>query len=150
MSSRKLIDDFISKKNLAIIGVSRNKKKFGNYICKELKKKGYSMFPIHPSLEEFDGLKCYASLDRLPNSVDGVILNIPPYKAKETIAEVAQNGIKRIWLQQGSSNDEVIKECESKNLDYIENECIIMYAEPVESFHKFHRFIWKLTGKYKK
>ena len=150
MSAKELINDFVSQKNLAIIGVSRNEKKFGNYICKELKKKGYSMFPIHPNLEEYDGLRCYESLDRLPEPIDGIILNIPPDKAKETISDVAKKGIKRVWLQQGSSNDQVVKACETNELQFIQNECIIMYAEPVESFHKFHRFIWKLIGKYKK
>lgn len=150
MNSKKVIDDFVSQKNLAIIGVSRNKKKFGNYIHNELKKKGYAMYPVHPTMESIDGEKCYESLDKLPEKVDGIVLNIPPYKAKETLAQVAQQGIKRVWLQQGSSNDEVIKECEANGLEFVANECIIMYAEPVESFHKIHRFIWKLIGKYPK
>ncbi len=150
MNKKKSIDEFVSKKKLAIVGVSRNKKKFGNYICKELSKKGYQIFPVHPSLEKVDGVECYESFEKLPEDVDSLILNIPPYKAKEAVKEVAQQGIKRVWLQQGSSSDEVLKACTDNGIEYVDNECIIMYAEPVESFHKIHRFIWKLIGKYPK
>jgi predicted CoA-binding protein len=150
MSKRKSIDEFVSQKNVAIVGVSRNEKKFGNYICKELNKKGYIMYPVHPTLEVVNDVKCYESFDKLPDDVDSVILNVPPYKAKEAVKEVAEKGFKRVWIQQGASSPEVIQECESNKIDYVNNECIIMYTEPVESFHKIHRFIWKLIGKYQK
>lgn len=150
MTEKKTVDDFISQKNIAVMGVSRNPKKFGNYIYKELKLKGYNVFAVNPHMESYEGDKVYNSLDTLPSPADGVVLSIPPEKAKEAVKEVAAKGIKRVWLQQGSSNKEVIKTCEELGLDYINNECIMMFIEPVESVHKFHRFFWKLIGKYPK
>ncbi|MBN1300503.1 MAG: CoA-binding protein [Melioribacteraceae bacterium] len=148
MTSLKTIREFISHKKLVVIGVSRNRKKFGNYIYKQLKNKGYDVYAIHPYMDTIEGDTVYSSLDRLPETVDGAVLNISPEKAEEAVKEAAQAGIKRIWFQQGSSNNEAFRICKENGIDFVCDQCIIMFAEPVESFHKFHKWIWKLIGKY--
>jgi len=40
---------------LALVGLSRSGKKFGNVACRELKAKGYRVYPIHPSADVIDG-----------------------------------------------------------------------------------------------
>ncbi len=150
MTTKTSIDNFISCKNIAVLGVSRNQKKFGNYIYKELKLKGYNVFAINPFMDSYEGDKVYHSLDQLPSPADGAILSIPPVKAKEAVKEIAAKGIKNVWLQKGSSSKEVAGTCHELGLDYINNECIMMFLEPVESVHKFHRWFWKLIGKYPK
>ena len=39
MTSKESVDNFLSNKNLAVVGVSRKNGKFGNVIYKELEKK---------------------------------------------------------------------------------------------------------------
>jgi predicted CoA-binding protein len=39
MTSKKLVEDFLSQKNIAVVGASGNRKKFGYIIYKELKPK---------------------------------------------------------------------------------------------------------------
>jgi len=41
MNSKKVVEDFIAQKKIAVVGVSRKKTKFGNAIYKELKQKGF-------------------------------------------------------------------------------------------------------------
>ena len=79
--------------------------------------------------------------------IDGVILVIPPKVSEEVAKEANDLGIKSIWFQQGSSSYEAVKFCEENNIAYVRNECIMMFTEPVESIHKFHRWIWKVIGK---
>ena len=40
MTSRAAVEGFLAQKTLAVVGVSRGGKKFGNAILKELKAKG--------------------------------------------------------------------------------------------------------------
>jgi hypothetical protein len=61
MVSKKNIQDFLEPKKLAIAGVSRNPKKFGHAVFRELKKSGYSVYPINPNTDTLDGEKCYAA-----------------------------------------------------------------------------------------
>jgi predicted CoA-binding protein len=41
MTSRAAVDDFVAQRTLAVVGVSRSGKKFGNTIYRELKTRGY-------------------------------------------------------------------------------------------------------------
>jgi predicted CoA-binding protein len=72
-----LIDNFVSSKRIAVVGMSRSSKKFGNMASKELLARGYDIFPIHPEIQEIDGLTCYPNLKSLNGKVDGVWISIP-------------------------------------------------------------------------
>ena len=147
MTSKKLVEDFVSQNNIAVVGVSRNKSKFGNYIYRELKKKNYRVFPVNPNLDLTDGDKCYPNLSSVPEKLDGVIINVSPPEALNVIKDANIEGIKRVWLQQGSQSDEAVKLCEHHNMDCVSNECIIMFAEPIEFMHRAHKWLWKVLGK---
>jgi len=45
MITKTSVENFLSQRNITVIGVSRNPKKFGNTIFCPLKK-GYNVFPI--------------------------------------------------------------------------------------------------------
>jgi len=52
-----------------------------------------------------------------------------------------------VLLQQGAQSDSAIQFCKDNGMNIVHNECIMMFAEPVGSFHKFHRWVWKIIGK---
>jgi len=97
-----MIDNFISSKRIAVVGMSRTGKKFGNIVGKELKSKGYDIYPIHPDVQEIDGMACYPDLKSLEGKVDGVWISISPKKVPEVLKDAAGIGLKNIWLQQGA------------------------------------------------
>lgn len=147
MVSRADIDGFIAEKSLAIVGVSRGGKKFGNTILKELKAKGYTMYPVHPKAEAIDGVRAYPSFAALPERVGGVIVCVPPAEAVKVAQEAAEQGISRIWLQQGASSPEAISFCEQHRLSVIHGHCILMFADPSAFIHRAHRWVWQMIGK---
>ena len=146
MTSKASIDDFISQKSLAIVGVSRNGGKFGNGIFRELITKGYTLFPIHPDAPSLEGVPAYKSFSDLPEKVGGVIINIQPHHAEDVVRAAHAAGISRIWLQQGSSSQAAVDFCRQNGISLVHNECILMYAVGT-SIHGFHRWLWKLIGK---
>ncbi len=150
MTTNLSIQNFLSEKNLAIVGVSRSGKKFGNTLFKELEQRGYNMFPVNPNAEEINGVKCYSNLMELKEKVGGVLICIPPEQAKTVLKDSIETNVKNVWLQQGSSSKEAIKICEENDFNYVSNECILMFAEHVNSIHKFHRWVWKILGKLPK
>ena len=58
MVSRRVIDEVLSQKTLALVGVSRNGTGFGNAIRKELAGKGYSVLLVHPEAETIADEPC--------------------------------------------------------------------------------------------
>lgn len=147
MTSKATIDNFLAQKKLAVVGVSRNKNKFGNIIFRMLKERGYQVYPINPNAGTVEGVTCYPSLEKLPEPVDGIVINVPPGQTLEVLKSARDLQIRRIWLQQGSESNEVISFCQINHFDYITGHCILMFAEPVGFGHRFHRWLWKVLGK---
>lgn len=147
MTSKKIVEEFLIQKKIAVVGVSRTKTKFGNAIYKELKQKGYDVFPVNPNLQTFEGDVCYPDLLSIPDRTDAVVINVPPVQAEKVISEANQAGIKKVWLQQGSQSDSAIKYCEENGIDCISNECILMFAQPSAFIHRAHKWIWGVLGK---
>ena len=147
MSARADVDDFLAQKTIAVVGVSRGGKKFGNTVLKDMREKGYRVFPINPNAESIDGERCYASLAVLPERPDGVITVVPPAATEEVVKQAKEAGIQRVWMQQGSESEKAIRFCRENGMTAIDGECILMFAEPAAFYHRFHRWIWKLLGK---
>lgn len=150
MTSKAVIQDFLAQKIIAVVGVSRSGKKFGNMAYRELKAKGYRVFPVHPSAEHVEGDQAYPNLDTLPEKPGGVLIVVPPAQAEQVVREAAQAGIPRVWLQQGAESLSAIQFCKEKGISVVHNECIMMFAEPVGFGHKIHRWIWGILGKLPK
>jgi predicted CoA-binding protein len=150
MTSKAIVADFVSQRNLAVVGVSRQGKKFGNMAFRELKAKGYKLLPVHPQAEAIEGERCYPSLTALPEPVGGVLVVVPPAETEKVVREAAAAGITRIWMQQGAESAEAIKFCQENGLNAVHGECILMFAEPAAWFHRAHRWIWRLLGKLPK
>lgn len=142
----KSVEEFIGTKNLAVVGVSHTPTKFGNMIYKELKERGYQVFAVNASLSEVEGEPCYPSLEALKGKIDGAVICIQPQKAGDVLREASRMGLKKIWLQQGSESLEVLKTAEELGLKPVTRKCILMYAQPVKSFHGVHRFFAKIFG----
>jgi predicted CoA-binding protein len=147
MTSKAVVDDFLGQKTMAVVGVSRGGKKFGNAIMKDLKEKGYRVFPINPNAETIDGERCYPSLEDLPERPGAVITVVPPAATENVVREAKAAGIERVWMQQGSESETAIRYCQENGIEVVHGECILMFAEPVGSVHRFHRWIWKIFGK---
>ena len=147
MATKSAVSDFVTQRKLAIVGVSRQGKKFGNLAYRELKAKGYRLFPINPHAESIAGKQCYPSLRALPEPVDGVLVVVPPTETEKVVREAAAAGIPRVWMQQGAESPEAIRFCESHGISVVHGECILMFAEPAAFYHRAHRWVWKLLGK---
>jgi predicted CoA-binding protein len=63
------------------------------------------------------------------------------------VKQAHEAGITRVWIQQMAQSPEALAYCEENDLSCVSGECILMYAEPVGSIHKFHRFFRKLFGR---
>jgi len=145
--SRKEVSEFLSQRTLALVGISRQGNKFGNAVCRELKAKGYSVYPVHRQAREIGGERCWPDFASLPQPVGGVVLVVPPAETEKLVREAFQAGIRRIWMQQGAESADAIRFCEQQGISVVHGECILMFAEPTAWFHRIHRGLNRLFGK---
>ena len=149
MATLNQIESFIASEPIAVVGVSRNPKKFGYAAFKELKNKGLKVIPVNPSGAEIMGSKSYPNVSDLPAEIGSVIILTKKDQTAQVVREARTKGIKNIWIQQHSDSKEAIKELEGTDINYITGECILMFYKP-HSVHKFHRAILKIFGRYPK
>ena len=143
----QLIESFIRCRRIAVVGASRNPHKFGHAALRELAARGYDVVPVHPSAETIAGIACVHHLGELPEPVEGVLIVLPPEKAKGALREAASSGVKNVWLQRGAESPEVIALAGDLGLSPITGKCILMYAPPVGGFHRVHRTVVRLFGR---
>jgi predicted CoA-binding protein len=141
------VEDFIKGKRIAVVGVSRNDKKFGSLAYQELKKRGYQVAAVNPAMTRAAGDPCYPNLLALQGKVNGVVICVPSTQGDQVLREAAQAGIKNVWLQAGADTPGLVKLGQELNLNLVTGKCILMYATPVTGFHGWHRGFVKFFGK---
>jgi predicted CoA-binding protein len=139
------IVDFVQARHIAVVGASP--RKFGGAICTTLKKRGYTVYPVHPARNTFKGERCFSSLATVPPDVEAAVIAVSPAHALDVVADAHRAGITKLWFQQGANFAEPIKKAEAEGIQTISGKCILMYAEPVTGLHAIHRCIAKVFKK---
>jgi hypothetical protein len=121
-----LIGEFMAQKTFAVVGATDNPEKYGNQIFKNLRSRGYEVFPVNPKLKELDGVKCYPGLADIPVKVDVVDFVVPPEITETIIKDCKRLGLERIWLQPGSESEAAIAFCDENNLKVVHSVCVML------------------------
>jgi hypothetical protein len=147
MVAKRLVDEFVAQRSLAVVGVSRSGKGFGNAAMRELAANGYRVHPVHPTAGSAQGVPCVQDLASLSEPVGGVLIVVPPAQTERVVREAASAGIRRVWMQQGSSSPAAIAYCADQGIDAVHGECILMYLSRGPAIHRFHRGLRRLFGR---
>lgn len=149
MVALKQIEEFLSSQPIAMVGVSRNPKKFGFAAFKELKEKGMNLLPVNPHATEIHGAKVYPDIKSLPPEVRGLIIMTKKAQTASIVKEAKEAGLKQIWIQQSADSKEAMNELSGTDINFITGECILMHYKP-HSIHKFHAGIRKFFRSFPK
>ena len=147
-TARTAIEAFFKSDAYAVVGVSADRRKFGNAAYRTLKEKEFVVFPVHPHLSSVENDACFATVLELPGEVKSVVTVIPPPETLKVVEQCAAKGVTSIWMQQGSQSPEAIARAQKLGMTVVHGECIMMFLEPVKSVHALHRFLKKLVGAY--
>lgn len=120
------IYEMLKLKKWAVVGATNNPEKFGYKIFKALQQSGYEVVPVNPGIEEVLGVKCYPSLDVLPDQPEAVDVVVSPKIGEKIVETCAQLGIKNVWLQPGADAESVIQKAEELSLNVVHHACIMV------------------------
>jgi predicted CoA-binding protein len=152
MTTRERIDDFLSHRRIAMVGVSRNSKDFSRLLFREFQKRGYDMVPIHPEAEDIEGRHCYRRLQDVSPPVAGALLMTSPGVTDTVVKDCAGAGIRRVWMfraaGEGAVSQPALRFCEKEGIDVVPGECPFMFFDHCGFIHRAHGFFLKLAGKY--
>lgn len=110
----------MQQKNIAIVGASNDRKKYGNKAVRAYLSKGYKVYPINPKEETIEGLKAYKSILDIPDKIELVSFYVPPAVGIKVVEEVAKKGnIKELYLNPGAESEELYNKAQSLDLNPI-------------------------------
>ena len=125
--NKETVKAFLNKENIfAVVGASRDPRKYGYQVYKDLTKAGYKVYPVNPNAEEILGNVCYSSLENLPVKPDVVDIVVPPEVAVETVKICKRLGITKVWMQPGSESETAIKFCQEEEIQVLHGLCVMV------------------------
>jgi acetyl coenzyme A synthetase (ADP forming)-like protein len=97
------LEPFFKPKTVAVIGVSRQPRKFGHVIFKNFKDSEFKgkVFPVNPKAEAILGTKAYASVNEIPDEVDLAVIAVPAAVVPSVIDECLSKGVKAAVIISG-------------------------------------------------
>jgi uncharacterized protein len=147
MTRKVDIESFFSANAYAVIGVSAERKKFGNAVFRTMKQKGLTVYPVHRSLESVEGEKCFRTVNDLPADVTSIVTVVPPAVTESVVRDAMAKGVRHVWMQPGSNSRAAADAARNAGATVVDGECILMFLEPVDSIHALHRWVKKLVGR---
>jgi len=105
--------------NVAVIGASKDRAKFGNKAVRSYLAHGHRVFPVNPRADEIEGQKAYRSVGDIPAALDATLVYVPPHVTLRLLAEIARKGPGALYLNPGSEDDAVVRKAAELGLQPI-------------------------------
>ena len=99
----------MSELSVAVIGASKDRRKYGNKAVRAYEENGLRVLPVNPGETTIEGHQTYPSIDEVPEPIDYVSLYVPPAVGLKLLPAIAAKKPKELWLNPGSESDELIE-----------------------------------------
>ncbi len=105
--NKESMEKFFTPESVALVGASSTPGKIGNSVLDALGKQDYKgkVFPINPKQESILGIKCYPSLDAIPEKVDLVVVCIDLAECGPIMKTCAEKGIHNVVIVSGGGKE---------------------------------------------
>lgn len=111
----------MTPKTVAVIGASADRSKYGNKAVRAFRDAGWTVFPVHPTLEEVEGIKAYPSLDAVPVAeLDQASFYVPAEVGIGLLDQAARKRPRELWLNPGSESPELLDRASELGLSVIQ------------------------------
>lgn len=105
---------------VAVLGASRDPRKFGHRSVVAHLKHGYTVYPVNPHADRIAGIPAYSSLEALPvATLDRISVYLPAAVTLDLLPQIAARQPREVWFNPGSESPELIRAAEALGLPVI-------------------------------
>ena len=112
-------------KVVAVIGASRDRRKFGNKAVRAFRRRGFEVLPINPRRSGaetagdrlIEGLPVHASVLDAPGPVDLATIYVPPEIGETLVDEIAAKGIPTLWVNPGAESRRLVERARALGIE---------------------------------
>ena len=116
-------------KTVAVIGASKDRRKFGNKALRAFVSQGHTVYAINPHEHEVEGQPTYASVLDVPGPIDMATVYVPPEIGVTLMEDLAKKRVGEVWLNPGADGDEVVEKAQALGLKTIQACSILAIGE---------------------
>lgn len=138
----QLVQNFLSQKSIAVVGVSDRRETGCNRNYKKFKENGYTVYAVNPRLTDYDGAPCYPNLKAIPEKPDAVFIMTRPAITQDIVRQCVDLGIRHVWmhcllgtkpglgLSKTSVSSSAIETCRKNGIEVIPGTCPNQFLKP--------------------
>jgi predicted CoA-binding protein len=120
------IRSMLRARTIAVVGLSDDPAKPSHYVSAYLKRQGYRILPVNPSLGSVLNETCFPSLTDLPFKPDVVNVFRLPRSIPGIVDEMIALGLANLWIQQGIVHLEAAARAEQAGIRVVMDRCIMV------------------------
>ena len=113
-------------RSLAVVGLSDRPDRPSHYVSAHMQGRGYTIYPVNPSIGSVLGERCYRSLAELPTKPDVVNVFRLPGALPAVVDEMIALGLRDLWVQQGIVNLQAAERAEASGIRVVMDRCIMV------------------------
>ena len=102
---------------VAIVGASAARTKYGNKAVRAYRRQGWTVYPIHPSATEIEGVPAHRSVLDAPGPIDRIAMYVPPAVGLRVLDEIVAAHPAEFWLSPGAESAELLTAAAERGLD---------------------------------
>lgn len=113
---------------IAVVGANDDPAKYGSKIYRDLKAKGFTVYPVNPNRDTVDGDRAYATIEDLPGQPTILNFVVPPRRTLRILRKARELGLMNAWVQPGAESPEVVEYLESEGFNHLAGACIMVQS----------------------
>lgn len=107
--------------NVAIYGATAKPERYAYKAFTLLREKGHTVFPIHPRINEIEGVSVYRTLAEIPEPVDTLTLYVGPEAQAGAVSDdILAANLRRVVFNPGTENPALQAALEAKGVEALE------------------------------
>ena len=152
-----LVQDFLTQKKIAVVGVSDKRETGCNLAYTKFKEAGYQVSAVNPRLTSFKGDPCYPDLKSIPEKPQAVFILTNPKVTEQIVQQCVELGVSHVWMHcmmgtkpglaagMTSVSSDAVKMCRDNGIKVIPGGCPNQFIKP-DIGHGLMRGLWGLLG----
>ncbi|MCU0488798.1 MAG: CoA-binding protein [Anaerolineales bacterium] len=152
-----LVQDFLSQKRIAVVGVSDQRETGCNLAYRKFKATGYAVSAVNPRLSSFEGDPCYPDLMSIPEKPQAVFILANPGVTEQIVRQCVELGVKHVWMHcmmgtrpglaagMTSVSPEAVRLCRENGIAVIPGGCPNQHVQP-DFGHAVMRGLFRTLG----
>lgn len=114
------------KLRVAVIGASNKPERYAYQAFQLLREKGHQVYPVHPRLEEINGVRVYKCVGDIPDEIHTVTLYVGGKILQKLVPELMTLSMKRIIFNPGTENDALEKCFQTTGVEVVRGCTLVM------------------------